>query len=563
LAISPDGQSLYSGTGVWCQGMDNVYCLPSAAVTDFRRDSATGALDFRECLTGTTNSDCTPIRHANYWAFANGLGDVTSVAASPDGMSLYAASSKAIFASTDAGSQTYGGNALARFARDPATGALTYVDCITADQRSGPSGSGACSEVSSATADGSNSGLDGLQSVALSPDGKSLYASADGYLGNDSIARFDRDPTSGALTYRGCITGSKQLGPSGSGACRQIPSATQDGSGSGLDGPGPIVVSDDGRSLYAVASGDIVQFDRNPNTGAIRYRGCLTGNPRLGSSGSGVCAQIPTAGQFSGLGGPRSIALGDKGKSLYLGSGDSIARFDRDPHTGAITFAGCVTGDTRAGPSGSGACRLIPSATKRGLGSGLDPSFIAIGAGGGALYAGGGEAVTGFRLSPANGALRYEGCLTGAKRDSACGPIPTATTTGRDSGLDRISALAASGKSLYAASGPCRSCEGDIARFALAPQTRVTGGPNGTTQRHRAVFRFRADTPSKFACKLSGPHVKPKLRHWRRCGSHAFRHKGRGMYRHLQSGGKVFKVRATDRTHATDPTPAKRRWRIR
>ena len=40
--------------------------------------------------------------------------------------------------------------------------------------------------------------------VALSGDGKSLYAASGGY---SAVARFRRDRDTGKLTYRGCISG--------------------------------------------------------------------------------------------------------------------------------------------------------------------------------------------------------------------------------------------------------------------------------------------------------------------------------------------------------------------
>jgi len=560
LALAPDGRSLYAGNGIACRGLDYERCYASAAVDRFRRDPVTGALDYRSCLTGATEQrrTCAEIPSATRHAFAAGLGDVASMAVSPDGSSLYVASSGVTCIPNDyGGEECFGSNALARFDRDPETGAITYVDCITGDRRSGPSGSGACTEIPSATADGRDSGLSGLGSVALSDDGRSLYAAAPF---DNSIARFDRDPATGALTYRGCITGDKQLGPSGSGACTEIPGATQ--SGSGLADVRSIVLSDDGTSLYGVASlsgGDVARFDRDPATGDLTYRGCITGDVRLGPSGSGACTEIPSAtareGEGSGLGRPVSLVLSADGRSLYVGASfsDSIARFDRDPTTGAIAFVGCVTGNTEAGPSGSGACRQIRGATEHGFA--LPVFSMALGAGGRSLYGGFGSTVARLRVKPATGALRYDGCLTGDKDIDYCKKISTATPY-RGSGLHGISDLAAKDKTLYAAA----ESDDDIATLAIAPQTKIK---KARIRRHRAAFRFRAGTRSKFTCKLKGKHVPRRLRHWRRCGSHGFRHKGKQVYRGLRRGRKVFRVRATDRAHTTDPSPAKRRWGVR
>ena len=560
LALSPDGGSLYAGAGIECLGNDDYRCYATAAVDHFRLDPKTRALDYRNCLTAATEEHrtCAEIPSAARHAYRAPLGDVASMAVSPDGNSLYAASPTptCFFSDSTGHEECFGTNALARFDRDSDTGAITYVDCITGDRRSGPSGSGACIEIPSATDNGAGSGLDFLKSIAISDDGRSLYGA-----GSNFIARFDRNPNTGTLIYQGCITGDKQLGPSGSGACTEIPSATQNGVGSGLDGLGSIVLSDDGTSLYGVAYGDVVRFDRDPDTGALTYRGCITGDQRRGPSGSGACSEIPTAtaqqGQRSGLGGTVSLALSANARSLYVGAAysDAIVRFDRDPATGAITFVGCLTGDIRVGHSGSGACHQIRSATKGGSGSGLPwPYYMALGGDGGSLYVASGSTVARIRLKRATGSLHYAGCLTGYKGFDHCKEIRTAARF-RGSGLRGISDLAASGSTLYAAAQD----DGDIATLAIAPQTKIRGAK---IHRHRALVRFKAGSASKFKCKLKGEGVPKHLRHWRHCGSHGFRHKGRQVYRGLRRGKKVFRVRATDRAHTTDPTPAKARWRV-
>src|SRR5436190_983635 len=111
-----------------------------------------------------------------------------------------------------------------------AVGGLTYEGCITGEETSGPQGSGACATISSATADGQKSGLHFVRSLALSPDDKFLYAASEQ---DAAVAHFKRDPATGALRYRGCVTGSKQTGPTGSGACNAIPNPTSFGIHSG------------------------------------------------------------------------------------------------------------------------------------------------------------------------------------------------------------------------------------------------------------------------------------------------------------------------------------------
>src|SRR5918999_2342816 len=47
-------------------------------------------------------------------------------------------------------------------------------------------------------------GLSGAQSVAVSPDGKSVYIASNE---DAAIARFERNTTTDALIYRGCLDG--------------------------------------------------------------------------------------------------------------------------------------------------------------------------------------------------------------------------------------------------------------------------------------------------------------------------------------------------------------------
>jgi hypothetical protein len=536
LALSPDGDSLYTGSGVSCDGQ-TVYCSAIATVGRFNLDQDTGSLDYRDCVTGVgpksskRSHRCAKIPDAGPGARGAGLGDVQSLVVSPDGKSMYAASPNPICGDT----QCYGGNALARFDRDPSNGAIAYRGCITGDKRSGPSGSGACSQIPDSTADGGGTGLDGLQTVAVSPDGKSLYTTG---ANSDAIATFNRDPATGGLTYRGCITGDTRYGPAGSGACAQIPTAKEFGTASGLDSAGeylghipagyyPVVVSPDGKSVYVGATGDgsIAQFDRNPATGRLAYVGCMASE---GSKAAGkACTKLPVSVSVEFL------MMTPDGRFVYAEKGSTVVQFRRDAGTGALTFVRAVKGGT---PGGT----------------------MALGDNGRSLFTGSSSyrLVSQWSLDPKTGRPHYEGCLTGNTGDKSCTHIRTAAGRGYGSGLEKIGEIAASGRMLYAYSTGRGT---DIAHFALAPQTRIK---KAKTQGHRAVFKFSARPKSKFECKLKGKNVKAKLGHWRKCGAHGLKPKGKETYGHLRPGKKTFRVRATDRSKTTDPSPAKKRWRV-
>ena len=533
VAVGPDRNSLYIGSGGGCDGQVED-CFASATVGRFSRDPVTGGLEYRDCATAVKDvpGSCAQIPGATPGALGAGLGDVKSLVFSPDGKSMYAASPNQLCGDYEC----VAGNALARFDRDPATGQITYRDCITGDTQSGPSGSGACTEVPTAAADGS-SGLDGLESMAVSPDGKSLYA---GTAESSSVVSFDRDPQSGALTYRGCISGNEELGPSGSGACTEIPTATARGYNSGLSSPGeylggipiggyPILVSPDGKFVYAGAAGDqsIARFDRDPATGNLTYHGCIAAR---GAGVAAACSVIPDYRIDTG-----AMVMSPDGKFIYAAADGGVTQLRRDPQTGAVTYVRTVDG--------------------------AKGESMALANNGRDLYTGSDDYsnVAHYRVD-SSGRPHYAGCLTslrkkgGSRVATKCALIYT-KRTGQASGLQHVTALAASGTALYAA-----STKGDISHFALATQTRIK---KAKTRGRRAVFKFQADAKSKFECKLKGEQVGRNLRHWRKCGSHGLRSKGRQVYDHLHLGNKVFRVRATDSSKTTDPTPAKKSWQVR
>jgi DNA-binding beta-propeller fold protein YncE len=149
------------------------------------------------------------------------------VAVSGDGKSLYAAS--------------FEDDAIARFNRNTISGALTFAQCFD-DEDTDPEGA-KCTNAP---------GLDGAQGVTVSEDARSLYA-ASGF--DDAIARFDRNPTTGALTFAQCIEDEDSNLEGAS--CTNAP---------GIEGAVSVAASGDGRSLYAASAADdaIVRFDREP-----------------------------------------------------------------------------------------------------------------------------------------------------------------------------------------------------------------------------------------------------------------------------------------------------------
>ncbi|MEK6276802.1 MAG: hypothetical protein AABM29_02160 [Actinomycetota bacterium] len=82
-----------------------------------------------------------------------------------------------------------------------------------------------------------------------------------------------------------------------------------------------------------------------------------------------------------------------------------------------------------------------------------------------------------------------------------------------------------------------------------APRTKIVQGPNRKTTKRRAKFKFSSNEPgSTFKCKRDKRAFKP-------CTSPK-------KLKNLDLGRHRFRVKATDAAGNTDPTPAKRRWRV-
>jgi 6-phosphogluconolactonase (cycloisomerase 2 family) len=438
LVLSPEQRSLYSGTSLDCRGLDNFRCTTEAAVGNFRLKRKNRALRYRDCVTGARNNrGCAPVTSATRNAYHAGLGHVTSIAISPDNAFLYAVSRAPICTIDDGTGERicHGSAALTTFERNPRTGHLTYVGCITGDEAGGPAGSGACAAIPSATANGAGSGLSSLTSVVLSRDGKSLYV---GVAGDDAVAAFQRNPITGALTYLGCITGNANAGPAGSGACTAIPSATGDGRKSGMDSVSALAVSPDGEWLYAASAGDwsIARLDRDPRTGALTYDGCQTGKTSVNDSGA--CVLFTNADAQSALRRASSLAISPNGKSVYV-AGRGIGQFDRFPASGGLEFV-------RRYPHAFGPFALTDS--------------------GRFLYASIHSGVERFRRHVVTGRLTRTDCVTGSTHFASrrhCRQTPSATPTGKFSGLDSPVALAATSRRVYVAADQ----DSAVARLAM------------------------------------------------------------------------------------------------
>jgi DNA-binding beta-propeller fold protein YncE len=253
-----------------------VASIQSGAVTSFQRDAVTGAL---AQLPG--EDGCISFRTLPECALGHGLFNVGALAISADGKSLYGGS---------------GNNGIAILKRDPTTGKLSQdkstAGCVSEEGRD-------CLAAPNVDA----------WTVAVTPDGGSVYGGA--LRSNPSIGLLDRDPVTGTLSRSTatCTSKSGQTCPAGT----------------GLTGAVPVVaVGPDSTSVYAISLGVISIFDRNPETRALVQRpgaeGCISAD-----------GKDPGCLRGRSTGGAAALAFSPDGKNAYLAAEVSRAVdvFDR------------------------------------------------------------------------------------------------------------------------------------------------------------------------------------------------------------------------------------------
>src|SRR4051812_35607722 len=121
-----------------------------------------------------------------------------------------------------------------------------------------PAGAAGCVLTSGREGCGPARGIAGAQSLAISSDGRNVYASGSaGPRSTGSLGAFARDERTGALTQlegaEGCFS------EDGSDGCTALPA---------LKLVQHVAVSGDGRNVYAVGQ-RVVTFARDPGTGAL------------------------------------------------------------------------------------------------------------------------------------------------------------------------------------------------------------------------------------------------------------------------------------------------------
>jgi DNA-binding beta-propeller fold protein YncE len=276
IALSPDGRNLYLGAG--------------NTVTHFTFD-ASGNPSFESCIGN--RSGCTVTSTTGVLVGARGL------AVSPDGKQLYAAARN--------------GDAVVHFTLD-AAGTPTLAGCV--------------GNQPGCTAPSVTDVLAGVERVAVSADGKHLYAAAPyrslpAPTGGQAVSWFTLD-AAGAPSFAGC-TGARA-------GCTPVPSYT-----AALGGARDIALSADGRNMYVASTNGQVVGDGNTVT---HFTLDAAGTPTFERCIGDQTGCTPT-GVISAVLGASSIALNQDGTRLYVGANNGIASFTVDA-AGVPTFAGCI-----------------------------------------------------------------------------------------------------------------------------------------------------------------------------------------------------------------------------
>lgn len=281
LVLSPGGENLY----VASSGL--------SAILAFSRNPETGALTELACTARTTGVGCSTTQSA--------LNETTWVTVSSDGRNVYAAARLS--------------SAVVTFSRDPATGVLTPMGCVSGNDgyRQEPG----CE---------AGHGLEYVQTVAVSPDGLDLYASA---TDSHTVASFRRDPATGMLTQSGCVSDFTD----GAGTCEGA---------AGLSLPLGIAITPDGEDVYtgSFGYGSVASFERDAATGLItQYGPCFSlSDPDCGEP-------VP------GLDRAGFATLSPDSRHLYVNAPNSstISTFSR---TSSSTAPAIETARARAGGRG-------------------------------------------------------------------------------------------------------------------------------------------------------------------------------------------------------------------
>lgn len=273
MAMSLDGTSLYvtSATG---------------GLAVLTREGGSGALDQPAGEAGCLISQFSPV--------GSSCGRVpvpdavpVDVAVAPDGAYVYV-----LMANGATG-------AIVVYSRDVDSGALAFASCVAEN-----GGQAACL---------SAHGLAGAEKIAISPDGRSVYAAAHWFRDGGTLTTFTRDANSGMV---------EQL-PGDAGCVAAMPLTPDCGTGQPFVRPSSLGVSRDGSTVHVVyrqdttGTGDgsiLAEFSRNSTDGSLSAATC-------------IARARPGCGKVRGVYGFSRVTISVDGRYMYLGGLKSTGIF--------------------------------------------------------------------------------------------------------------------------------------------------------------------------------------------------------------------------------------------
>lgn len=308
------------------------------------------------------------------------------------------------------------------------------------------------------TTHGASGALDGAVAVAVSPDGKQIYAVGNSDYG--ALSHFRVDAT-GRLSFAGCI------GDSANGCRPTNPADVLGGNGTSLSG---VAITPDGRQLYVAVSDNLSHFTIGAG-GHLTFAGCV--GPASG------CSPVPFSDAATGaspLNGVQSLVISPDGHQLYSGAAstsmsssganvttDALSHFTID-HVGNLAFAGCV-GDL------PGCAPTSPAGVLAAV------AAMTVGRDGSQLYAASKNSVSHFTLD-GSGNPTFSGCV---------GDFAGCVATNPAAALNGASAVAVTpdGKQLFAAGSDANA----VSRLSLSASGAPTfsdclGDQAGCTATH-------------------------------------------------------------------------------
>ena len=472
VTVSPDDKNVYVASG----GAD---FSGSNGVAAFSRAADTGALTSLGCVTDAggdgrpgTDGFCTN---------GDALLGASGLAVSPDGRNLYVSS--------------HSSNGVAWLARDAASGKLSPAGCIKNFPRADRCRAGFA--------------LEGTSGVAVSPDGKNVYVTADT---PGAVSVFSRDADTGNLEPVMCVS------ENGSdGLCAD---------GTALLGASSVVVAPDGRQVFVTAEGigGVTAYARDAETGALTPQACLLDKAPKGGS----CTSAPL------LDGAAASAITPDGKTLIVASSDdqALALFARNADTGALTPAGCVK---HQDPQGDDAVDAEEEdfedeedaeeaqADCKAAKALYSPREVVVSADGRGVFAVGGDSLAAFRRDPASGELTQTGCAEADLSYKSCSATrnafePRGVAASADARSLYVTSDGENAVSAFAASVAIQSRAARVdrrGRFRVSlacPAARVRGCAGRLRVGSQAsAYRLRAGRSAAVATRL-GTHLRRTVR---------------------------------------------------